>query len=87
MHTRIYEMSKHYLFQKKKQHFYFGKSYILKVTKSAMIFNLQTSKTRKIGSQNIYYARTSDIIDFCVAKLGPTRLTRDTSLEMMSPLQ
>jgi len=50
-------------------------------TKSAMIFNLQTSKTRKIGSQNIYYARTSDIIDFCVAKLGPTRITRDISLE------
>ena len=49
--------------------------------KSAMIFNLQTSKTRRIGSQNIYYARTSDIIDFCVAKLGPTRITRDTSLE------
>ena len=50
-------------------------------TKSAMIFNLQTSKTRRIGSQNIYYARTSDIIDFCVAKLGPTRITRDASLE------
>ena len=49
--------------------------------KSAMIFNLQTSKTRKIGSQNIYYAKTSDIIDFCVAKLGPTRITRDASLE------
>ena len=49
--------------------------------KSAMIFNLQTSETRKIGSQNIYYARTSDIIDFCVTKLGPTRITRDTSLE------
>ena len=49
--------------------------------KSAMIFNLQTSKTRKITSQNIYYAKTSDIIDFCVAKLGPTRITRDTSLE------
>ena len=50
-------------------------------TKLAMIFNLQTSKTRKIGSQNIYYAKTSDIIDFCVAKLGPTRITRDASLE------
>ena len=50
-------------------------------TKLAMIFNLQTSKTRKIGPQNIYYARTSDIIDFCVAKLGPTRITRDKSLE------
>ena len=49
--------------------------------KSAMIFNLQTSETRRIGSQNIYYARTSDIIDFCVAKLGPTRITRDISLE------
>ncbi len=50
-------------------------------TKSAMIFNLQTSKTKKIGSQNIYYAKTSDIIDFCVAKLGPTRIKRDASLE------
>ena len=49
--------------------------------KSAMIFNLQTSEKRKIGSQNIYYANTSDIIDFCVAKLGPTRITRDTMLE------
>ena len=49
--------------------------------KSAMIFNLQTSKTRKISSQNIYYAKTSDIIDFCVAKLGPTRITRVASLE------
>ena len=49
--------------------------------KSAMIFNLQTSETRRIGSQNIYYARTSDIIDFCVTKLGPTRITRDISLE------
>ena len=50
-------------------------------TKLAMIFNLQTSKTRKIGPQNIYYARTADIIDFCVTKLGPTRITRDASLE------
>ena len=50
-------------------------------TKSAMIFNLQTSKTRKIASQNIYYAKTSDIIDFCVAKLGPTRITRNSNLE------
>ena len=49
--------------------------------KSAMIFNLQTSSTRKIASQNIFYAKTSDIIDFCVAKLGPTRITRDASLE------
>ncbi len=49
--------------------------------KSAMIFNLQTSKIRKIGSQNIYYAKTSDIIDFCVAELGPTRIARDPSLE------
>ena len=50
-------------------------------TKSAMIFNLQTSETRKIASQNIYYAKTSDIIDFCVTKLGPTRITRRASLE------
>ena len=50
-------------------------------TKLAMIFNLQTSETRRIGSQNIYYARTSDIIDFCVTKLGPTRITRDRRLE------
>ena len=49
--------------------------------KSAMIFNLQTSKTRKIGSQNIYYAKTSDILEFCVTNLGPTRVTRDVSLE------
>ena len=49
--------------------------------KSAMIFNLQTSSTRNIASQNIFYAKTSDIIDFCVAKLGPTRITRDASLE------
>ena len=50
-------------------------------TKTAMIFNLQTSKTSKITTQNIYYAKTSDIIEFCVAKLGPTRITRDASLE------
>ena len=50
-------------------------------TKLAMVFNLQTSKKRKIGQQNIYYARTSDIIDFCVTKLGPTRITRDIRLE------
>ncbi len=50
-------------------------------TKTAMIFNLQTSKKRKISSQNIYYANTSDIIDFCVSKLGPTRIIRDDSLE------
>ena len=49
--------------------------------KSAMIFNLQTSKTRKIASQNIYYAKTSDILNFCIARLGPTRITRDASLE------
>ena len=48
---------------------------------SAMIFNLQTSETKRIGSQNIYYARTSDIIDFCVTKLGPTRIIRAASLE------
>ena len=50
-------------------------------TKTAMIFNLQTSKTSKISSQNIYYANTSAIIDFCVTKLGPTRILRDDSLE------
>ena len=50
-------------------------------TKTAMIFNLQTSKTSKISSQNIYYANTSVIIDFCVSKLGPTRIVRDRSLE------
>ena len=50
-------------------------------TKTAMIFNLQTSKISKIATQNIYYAKTSDIIEFCVAKLGPTRITRDASLE------
>ena len=50
-------------------------------TKTAMIFNLQTSKTSKISSQNIYYANTSDIIDFCVSKLGPTRIIRDERLE------
>ena len=50
-------------------------------TKTAMIFNLQTSKTSKIATQNIYYAKTSEIIEFCVAKLGPTRITRDASLE------
>ena len=50
-------------------------------TKTAMIFNLQTSKISKIATQNIYYAKTSDIIEVCVAKLGPTRITRDASLE------
>ena len=50
-------------------------------TKIAMIFNLQTSKTRKISSQNIYYANASKVIDFCVSKLGPTRVVRDSSLE------
>ncbi len=50
-------------------------------TKTAMIFNLQTSKTSKISSQNIYYANASKVIDFCVSKLGPTRVVRDSSLE------
>ena len=50
-------------------------------TKIAMIFNLQTSKTSKISSQNIYYANTSRILDFCVSKLGPTRIIRADSLE------
>ena len=50
-------------------------------TKTAMIFNLQTSKKSKISSQNIYYANTSDIIDFCVSKLGPTRVIRNERLE------
>ena len=50
-------------------------------TKTAMIFNLQTSKTSKISSQNIYYANASKVIDFCVSKLGPTRIVRDNSLE------
>ena len=49
--------------------------------KTAMIFNLQSSKTSKISSQNIYYANTSVIIDFCVAKFGPTRIIKDDSLE------
>ena len=49
--------------------------------KIAMVFNLQTSKTSEISSQNIYYASTSDIIDFCVSKLGPTRIIRDEQLE------
>ena len=31
--------------------------------------------------ENIYYANTSAIIDFCVTKLGPTRILRDYSLE------
>ena len=49
--------------------------------KTAMIFNLQSSKTRKISSQNIYYGNTSIIIDFCVSKFGPTRIIKDDSLE------
>ena len=49
--------------------------------KTAMIFNLQTSKTSKISSQNIYYGKTSVIIDFCVSKFGPTRILKDDSLE------
>ena len=50
-------------------------------TKTAMIFNLQTSTKSKISSQNIYYANASKVIDFCVSKLGPTRVVRDSSLE------
>ena len=50
-------------------------------TKTAMIFNLQTSKKSKISSQNIYYANASKVLDFCVSKLGPTRIVRDNSLE------
>ena len=50
-------------------------------TKTAMIFNLQTSKTSKISSQNIYYANASKVIDFCVSNLGPTRIVKDNSLE------
>ena len=50
-------------------------------TKTAMIFNLQTSKKSKISSQNIYYANASKVIDFCVSNLGPTRIVRDSSLE------
>ncbi len=50
-------------------------------TKTAMIFNLQTSKSSKISSQNIYYANASKVVDFCVSKLGPTRIVRDNSLE------
>ena len=50
-------------------------------TKTAMIFNLQTSTKSKISSQNIYYANASRVIDFCVSKLGPTRIVRDNSLE------
>ena len=38
-------------------------------------------KTSKISSQNIYYANTSVIIDFCVSKFGPTRIIKDDSLE------
>ena len=49
--------------------------------KTAMIFNLQSSKTSKISSQNIYYANTSVIIDFCVSEFGPTRIIKDDSLE------
>ena len=49
--------------------------------KTAMVFNLQTSKTSKISSQNIYYGKTSVIIDFCVSKFGPTRILKDDSLE------
>ena len=50
-------------------------------TKIAMIFNLQTAKKKKISSQNIYYANTSEIIDYCVANFGPTRILRDDQLE------
>ena len=50
-------------------------------TKTAMIFNLQTSTKSKISSQNIYYANASEVINFCVSKLGPTRVVRDSSLE------
>ena len=50
-------------------------------TKIAMIFNLQTAKKKKITSQKIYYANTSEIIDYCVANFGPTRILRDNQLE------
>ena len=49
--------------------------------KTAMIFNLQTAKTSKISSQNIYYANASKVIDFCVSALGPTRIVRDNILK------
>ena len=49
--------------------------------RTAMIFNLQTSKVSKISSQNIYFANTSAIIDFCVANFGPTRIIKEESLE------
>ncbi|MDC3067644.1 class I SAM-dependent methyltransferase [Paracoccaceae bacterium] len=50
-------------------------------TKIAMIFNLQTANEKKISSQNIYYAKTSEIIDYCVANFGPTRILRDDQLK------
>ena len=50
-------------------------------TKIAMIFNLQAAKEKKITSQNIYYANTSEIIDYCVTNFGPTRILRDDQLE------
>ena len=50
-------------------------------TKIAMIFNLQSAQEKKITSQNIYYANTSEIIDYCVANFGPTRILRDDQLE------
>ena len=50
-------------------------------TKIAMIFNLQAAQEKKITSQNIYYANTSEIIDYCVANFGPTRILRDDQLE------
>ena len=54
---------------------------IFTMTKIAMIFNLQTANHKKISSQNIYYANTSEIIDYCVANFGPTRILRDDQLE------
>ena len=64
-----------------KLYFYKSLKALWSKTTCAMIFNLQTSKTSKISSQNIYYANTSVIIDFCVSNLGPTRIARDNSLE------
>jgi hypothetical protein len=45
-----------------------------------MVFNLQVSIKTKISSGNIYFAETSQIIDKCVSKFGPTKIIHSPDL-------
>ena len=62
-------------------------------TRVAMIFNLQVASSARISPQShIYYANSDQVLEYCVARFGPTKrlvhpdLPQDATFVVLKPL-